>query len=138
MPSPLYLPLDGNSQPKFLGGYYYKETMYGVPTGTYTNIFRWKYSTGLVIEVFHLGGTSEGKLEKNGRGTSTLGKFSGNTNLAGSSQIGYIGGLGGITPFIKPNERPVGNRRYVHSHIQFVLNGKKVDPRSFYCAGYSR
>ncbi len=84
----------------------------------YSNVFRFGYSGGLVIEFFHVGGTSGGRA-----GGARLGRYPGQTNAAGSLRIGSIGGLGGE-----------GDRNN-HSHLQFRVNGKLTDPRKIYC-GY--
>jgi len=122
--SPLYLPLDGKSKPTFLAFPLSNAHEEKDGADTWSNVFRWKYKNGLVIEVFHVGGTQEGK-KTPPRTTSTLGSFPNQTNLAGSTQIGYIGGLGGDS---SPD--------YIHSHLNFKVNGNRVDPRHFYCAGY--
>lgn len=133
--SPLYLPRDVNGKPPT----FVNDNLYQEPNNTtWTNLFRWKYTNGVVVEFFHVGGTYGGtrdgkKLGEafaryNRNGVPTL---TGSTNAAGSMQIGYIGGLGGGTG----NGETGGD--YIHTHISFKLSGKYVDPKSLFCAGYS-
>lgn len=112
-PVGLYRPSGG----RFIGGGEYEEKWTDPQgavhhTGNYSNEFMFKYSGGLVIKFFHVGGTSGGV-----EGGARLGRFPNEPN-----RIGNIGGLGG-------GENP----NYFHTHIEFDVNGKRTDPRKIYC-----
>ncbi|MCA1604444.1 MAG: hypothetical protein LC775_02955, partial [Acidobacteria bacterium] len=113
--APLYRPPGGTFQRRGSGEY--PEKVGDVITG-YSNVFQFSYSGGLVMKFFHVGGTSGGEA-----GGARLGRYPGQTNAAGSSRIGNIGGLGGT-----------GDRNN-HSHLEFRVNGRRTDPRKIYC-GY--
>jgi hypothetical protein len=84
-------------------------------TGIISNKFRLDYGNGFVIEFFHVRGTMPGpRLQIDPT----------DINSAGNIRIGYIGGPGGNT-----------TPGYIHSHLQFRVNGVLTDPRKIYC-GY--
>src|SRR5215204_1603451 len=107
----LYMPPGG----VYVGGGAYAEGEWG-----WSNEFRFKYTSGplkgLQIQFNHVGGTRGGPA-----GGARLGRFPGDVNSAGSVRIGNIAGIGGDSP------------GYRHSHLQFEMGGKRVDPRTIFC-----
>jgi hypothetical protein len=79
-----------------------------------SNIFQ--LSNGLVIVANHIGGFDKNYQKK------------GERNRQGSFRVGYIGGPGGNS----------GTGYFIHTHISFFRNGKRVDPRGEFCSGNYR
>lgn len=115
--APLYRPPGGTFLRRGSGEYEEKDKYGG--TGNYSNVFQFSYSGGLVIKFFHVGGTSGGI-----EGGARLGSYPGQKNAQGSLRIGNAGGIGGRS-----------SSRYIHSHLEFRVNGRRTDPRKIYC-GY--
>ena len=126
--SPLFVPAnDDGSAPKLLRSFTGESSYSNKPVtftsgrypeannpGSFSNRFLYGYKDGLTILSAHVAGAREGQ-------------FLGPRNAAGSYQIGSIGGPGGGSD----------GGYYVHSHLSFWRNGKKINPRTEFCgAGY--